>query len=194
MRVRACLGAVLSASLLPGAAAAHDAFGDMGPFYANLLHPAADPAQGVVLAGAAVFLARQPVETVRCAYAALAGGGAAAALAAMTGLVPPLSPLAAAILACLLGAGAILPPRLPVLAAVLIAAAAGAAAGLALTTGPGLRDATLGFLGGALGVALAPLLLWGLMDIAVRRIGPVAAAVIGAWVAAVGIMTAALGP
>jgi hypothetical protein len=41
--------------------------------------------------------------------------------------------------------------------------------------------------------AYPQLLLWGVMDLAMRRIGPVAGAVIGSWVAAVGIMTAALG-
>jgi hypothetical protein len=173
------IATVLGAAFLPGAAAAHDAFGDMGPFYANLLHPIADPAQGVVLVGAAAFLGRQPIETVRPAYAALALGGAAAALAA--------------ILACLLGAGAILPFTLSAWAAAPLAGGAGVAAGLALTAGAGLREATLGLFGGALGVGVAPLLLWGLMDLAVRRLGPVAAAVIGAWVAAVGVMTAALG-
>jgi hypothetical protein len=187
------VAAALAAAILPNLAAAHDAFGDMGPFYANLLHPAADPAQGVALAGAAAFLARQPLDTVRPAYAALALGGAMATLAAITGLAPPPPPLLAAILACLLGAGAVLPFRLPGLAAAPLAGGAGVAAGLALSAGPGLRDAALGLLGGALGVALAPLLLWGAMDLAIRRIGPVVGAVIGAWVAAVGIMTAALG-
>ena len=187
------LGLPATLALAPGAAAAHDAFGDMGPFYANLLHPVADPAQSVVLAGAAVFLARQPVETVRPAYAALAFGGSAAASAAVAGLTPGLSPLAAAVLACLLGGGAIVTLKPPGWAATLLAGAAGVAAGLALTAGMGVRDAALGLLGGALGVGLAPLLLWGLMDLAVRKIGPVACAVIGSWVAAVGVMTAALG-
>jgi hypothetical protein len=187
------LGVPVVLALAPGAAAAHDAFGDMGPFYANLLHPAADPAQGVVLAGAAAFLARQPIDTVRPAYAALALGGAAAALAAIMGLAPTLSPLLVALLACVLGAGAVITPSLPGWVASVLTGTAGVAAGLALTGGPGLRDTTLGLLGGALGVALAPLLLWGVMDLAMRRIGPVAGAVIGSWVAAVGIMTAALG-
>jgi hypothetical protein len=191
--LRGAFAVALLASALPGATFAHDAFGDMGPFYANLLHPAADPAQGVVLAGAAAFLARQPIATVRPAYAALAIGGAAAALAATLGAAPGLSPLVAAILACLLGGGAIVRIGFPVWAAAPLAGAAGVAAGFALTTGPGLRDMALGLLGGALGVALAQLLLWGVMDFAVRRIGAVAVAVIGAWVAAVGIMTAALG-
>jgi hypothetical protein len=101
--------------------------------------------------------------------------------------------MVAAILACLLGAGAVLPFSVPGWVAAPLAGGAGVAAGLALTAGTGLRDATLGLFGGALGVAVAPLLLWGLMDLATRRLGPVAAAVIGAWVAAVGVMTAALG-
>jgi thiamine transport system permease protein len=46
--------------------------------------------------------------------------------------------------------------------------------------------------GGALGVALVPLLLWGLLERVGGALGPVVPAVAGAWVAAVGIMMAAL--
>lgn len=191
--MRRVLAATLALALAPGAAMTHDAFGDMGPFYANLLHPLADPAQGLVLAGSAAFLARQPLDTVRPAYAALALGGAAAAVAAMLGATSGLSTRTAALLACLLGAGAMAWFAAPRWLAVALAGAAGLAAGLTLTAGAGLRDAALGLAGGALGVALAPLLVWGLVDLAVRKVGPVAAAVAGSWVAAVGIMTAALG-
>ena len=64
----------------PDVALAHDAFGDLGPFYGALLHPLADPAQGLILAGIAVVLARQPLATVRLAWLALALSGAVTVL------------------------------------------------------------------------------------------------------------------
>ena len=90
MRRRAAPALAIGALLAPGPAAAHDAFGDLGPFYVNLLHPLADPAQGLLIAAVAVLLARQPLATVRPAYAALALAGAAAVLlAAFVTLDPP---------------------------------------------------------------------------------------------------------
>jgi len=46
--------------------------------------------------------------------------------------------------------------------------------------------------GGALGMALVPLFAWGVSAMALRRIGPLAASVAGSWIAAFGIIAAAL--
>lgn len=178
---------------LPGAAAVHDAFGDMGPFYASLLHPLADPAQGVALAGAAAMLARQRLETVRPAFAALAICGALAAGAATAGLAPNVPQQALAVLAVTLGLAALAGAAAPRPAVLALAGATGVAAGLALSAVGGGRDAALAMIGGAAGVAGFALFLWGGVDLAVRRLGPVAGMVAGSWVAAVGLMTAALG-
>jgi hypothetical protein len=186
--------ALLALALAPGAAAAHNAFGDMGPFYASLLHPLADPAQGVALAGAAAMLARQPLERVRPAFAALALGGALATVAATAGLAPGLPQQAVATLAVMLGLAALAGGALPFAVVAVLATLTGVAAGLALSAVGGARDAGLAMLGGAAGVALAALFLWGAVDLAVRRLGAVAGMVAGSWVAAIGVMTAALGP
>jgi hypothetical protein len=186
--------AVVALALTPGAAMAHDAFGDMGPFYANLLHPLADPAQGVALAGAAAMLARQPLDTVRPAFAALAFGGALAAVAATAGLTAGAPQQAGSVLAIALGLSALAGDTLPKIAILALAAMTGLATGLALSAVGGARDAALAMLGGAAGVALGALFLWGAVDLAVRHLGTAAGMVAGSWVAAVGLMTAAIGP
>ena len=183
----------LTAALPPGVASAHDAFGDLGPFYATLLHPLADPGQGLILAAAGVLLARQPLATVRPAYVALALAGAVTVLLGAVGAHggPPglaLTSLAAAGL----GLAALTGVELGRWPSAALAAAAAVAAGLAIDLPPGLRSAGLAMLGGALGIALAGLLVWGLVDLLQRRIGRVAGAVAGSWIAAVGVMAAAL--
>jgi hypothetical protein len=184
--------AVLAILLLPSPAAAHDAFGDLGPFYANLLHPLADPRQGLLIAAVAVLLSRHPLSTVRPAYAALAlAGTGAALLGAFVSLDPPglrMTGLIAAALGLLALFGMSLRPMLAILVAAAIAAVAGAAIDLPAE----LRTAGLAALGASLGIALAALLVWGLVDEAIRRFGPVAGAVAGSWIAAVGVMAAAL--
>jgi hypothetical protein len=173
-------------------AAAHDAFGDLGPFYASLLHPLADPAQGLLLSALAVLLARQSLDAVRPAYVALAVGGAAGVLlGAFMGVQAPGQRLAA-VAALLLGLAAAAGLRLGPGVATAVAAASSIAAGLASDLAPGLRPGILAATGGALGIALGGLLAWGLIDLLQRRFGRVAGAVAGSWIAAVGLMTAAL--
>jgi hypothetical protein len=179
-------------ALLPTAAAAHDAFGDLGPFYATLLHPLADPSQGLVLAAAGVLLARQPLETVRPAYAALALVGAMTVL--LGGLAAHGNPGLGlvAVGSAGLGLAALSGVALGRWPAVALAVAAAVMAGLAIDLPPGPRAGSLAALGGALGIALACLLVWGLVDLLQRRLGRVAGAVAGSWIAAVGLMAAAL--
>jgi hypothetical protein len=180
-----------AATLAPGAAAAHDAFGDLGPFYATLLHPLADPAQGLTLAAVGVVLARQPLATVRPAYAALALAGTLTVLsgAFVAHAAPGLA--AASIAVVLLGLAALSGVGLGRPLAVALAAAAAVAAGLAVDVPPGARAGGLAVLGGAIGIALAGLLAWGLVDFLQRRLGRIAGAVAGSWIAATGVMSAA---
>jgi hypothetical protein len=184
--------AVVLLVLVPGSAAAHDAFGDLGPFYAALLHPLADPGQGLVVAAAGVLLARQPVETVRPAFAALAVAGASAVLAGAVAPHPAPGLALVALGAAGFGLMALAGVRLGRWPAVALAAAAGIAAGLAIDLPPGWRAGGLATLGGALGIAFGCLLVWGLVDLLQRRLGRVAGAVAGSWIAAVGVMAAAL--
>lgn len=183
----------LAAFVLPGAGAAHDAFGDLGPFYASLLHPLVDPAQGLLIVAVAVLLARQPIETVRPAYAALAVCGALAVAAhAAGGPAMPGGLRATGLAAAVLGLAAVSGRGLPGWMAASLAAAVAVAAGLAVEIPPGGRAGFLAALGGAAGIALLALLVWGGVDYASRRLGRVAGAVAGAWIAAIGIMSAAL--
>lgn len=182
----------LAVALLPGAAAAHDAFGDLGPFYASLLHPLADPAQGLLIAAVAVLLARQPLATVGPAYAALAVCAAlAAGLHFVVGL-PPVGLRATGLAVAALGLLAVTGWRLPVVVMAGLAAAVAVVAGFAVEFPEGGRAAALAAFGGAAGVALLALLVWGGVDYASRRLGRIAGAVAGAWIAAIGVMSAAL--
>jgi len=177
---------------VPAPALAHDAFGDLGPFYAALLHPLADPAQGLLLVAAAVCLARQPIDVVRPAYAALAAGGLAGlAIGLMVALpVPGLRVMT--VLALALALAAIIRPRAGGLVAATVAAGVGGLAALPLDSGADGRVAALTTLGGAAGIALATLLAWGLADLADRRLSPLASLVAAAWVAAIALMAAVL--
>jgi len=182
----------LAAVLAAKPAWAHDAFGDLGPFYANLLHPLADPAQAVMLAGFAVVLALQPVPTVRRGWALHAGAGAAT-LAALLVVAPPPAPmLVVGAAAAGLGLAALVGKRLPLAAVLALGIAAAVLAALSADRPEGLRAALLATLGGALGLATASLLLWSLFDALRRRLGDIACRVAGAWVAAIGIMAAAV--
>jgi hypothetical protein len=188
------LGSAVAAILVlvPGTAAAHDAFGDLGPFYTNLLHPLADPGQALVLAGFAVLLARQPIETVRRGYAVHAFAAAATVALAALIAVPPPGALATGVLAAGLGGVALFGRPLPRTAVIVLGAAAAGLAALAAERVAGLRAGTLAALGAATGLAVASLLLWSAFDLLQRRIGGIACAVAGSWVAAIGIMMTAL--
>lgn len=185
-------GLTLAAALVPGAGSAHDAFGDLGPFYASLLHPLADPAQGLLIAAVSVLLARQPLATVRPAYAALVACGTLAAALHLVASPAPVGLRATSLAVAVLGLVAVSGWRLPMVLAAVLAAAVAVTAGLAVELPPGGRAAALAAAGGAAGIAILALLVWGGVDFASRRLGPIAGAVAGAWIAAIGVMSAAL--
>jgi hypothetical protein len=179
------------ATLAPGPAFAHDAFGDLGPFYASLLHPLADPLQGALLLGTAAFLAGRPLSTVRPTLPIFAAAAALgyAALVMRPDLV--VSPLMAGGVALVAGLAAMLPdpfvPRLPGFALV---AATGALAGLA--SGASQAGTALqASLGTFVGIAALATLAWFALETAGRRFTPIVPKVAGSWVAAIGILVAA---
>jgi len=179
------------AAVSPDAALAHDAFGDLGPFYGALLHPLADPAQGLILAGIAVLLARQSIASVRWAWIALAVVGA---LTMGLGLLIPFAgPELAVVALSAAGLGVLALTGLDLGRWPSIALSVGAAvlAGLAVDLPDGPRAAGLAAFGGAVGIALGALLVWGLVDSLQSRFGRVAGAVAGSWIAAVGTMATA---
>jgi hypothetical protein len=180
---------LLLATIAPSPALAHDAFGDLGPFYASLLHPLADPLQGALVIGTAAVLAGRETGTVRLALpvfmaAAVLGLG----LAWRPGVVP--TPLLTAAVAVAVGLTATVPARwLPLWVVLPLVAVSGALAGLA----PGRPDgaALQSLLGGVLGIGIFATLAWAGLDALARRVTPLASAVAGAWVAAVGILAGA---
>jgi hypothetical protein len=183
---------LLALAGVPAPAFAHDAFGDLGPFYAAFLHPLADPAQGLLLAAAALCLARQPLGIVRPAYAALAAGGLAALVFGLMVALPVPGLRVMTVLALVLALAALVRPRAGAGVAVALAGGVGVLAALPLDAGADGRVAMLTALGGAAGIALAALLVWGLADLANRRLSPVSSLVAAAWVAAIALMAAVL--
>ena len=179
------------AAVSPDAALAHDAFGDLGPFYGALLHPLADPAQGLILAGIAVLLARQPIASVRWAWIALAAVGAL--IVGLGSLVPLAGPGLAVVALSAVGLGVLALTGLDLGRWLSIALSVGAAilAGLAVDLPEGSRAAGLAAFGGAVGIALCALLVWGLVESLQSRFGRVAGAIAGSWIAAVGTMATA---
>ncbi len=175
---------------IPVPAAAHDAFGDLGPFYAALLHPLADPVQGLMLAAVALFLARQPIDTVRPAYAtAVAAGLGVLVLGQVIAL--PSAGQVALLTATLIAALAVLFKPVPdAVAACLLAGLLGGLGALSFDQVTGGRVAVLTVLGGAASIALVTLFVWGAADWANRRLSPYATLVAASWVAAVALMVA----
>jgi len=185
-------GLVLALLAVPAPAVAHDAFGDLGPFYQGLLHPLADPAQGLLLVAAAVLLARQPLAAVRPAYAALAAAGLMTLAVGTLISLPAPGLRTQALVALAVALAALVPFRPGPVAIAAVAAVLGGFAALPLDAGNGVRAVVLGLLGGASGIALATLLFWGAANWADRRISPFASAVAASWVGAIGLMVAVL--
>ena len=178
-------------AVVPGPALAHDAFGDLGPFYASLLHPLADPMQATLVIGTAAFLAGRSLGTVRVALPLFIASAALShiLLGWSLGVVPP--PLLAAAAAVAVGGAATLSVGwTPVSASLLLVAAAGGLVGLAPDRPPA-TGALQPVLGTVLGISVLTTLLWAALDALARRVSRLAPAVAGSWVAAVGLLAGA---
>ncbi len=184
----ACAGPALC--LLAAPVQAHDAFGDLGPFYASILHPLVDPLQAALLVGTAAFLAGRSLALTGMALPVFIGVAAFAALFTALGGMAVAPPLLVAFVAVLAGLAAILPeawtPRVPSL---ILVAVTGALTGLA--PGPAEGAALQPFLGTAVGIASLVTLCWFALEAAGQRFTPLVPRVAGSWVAAIGILTAA---
>ena len=189
--------AAVLAAVMATPAIAHDAFGNIGPFYASLLHPLADAVQATVILATSAFLAARGVDAVRVALPSFMVSAAICTLA--SSMIAANSPdarlltLLSGVTAVLAGIGAMLPDRMvPRLAGIGLVVGAGALAGLS----PG-SPASVGmsflqvFLGTVLGTSIMVTLLWAALDFAARRISHVAPAVAGSWVAAMGVLVLA---
>lgn len=194
MRPFAVIALAVLAGLAPAPALAHDAFGDLGPFYASLLHPLADPPQAALVLGTAAFLAGRPLTAVRPALPLFAAAAALSALAlAMRPDLAP-APLWAAVAALGAGLAATLPARwTPGWAGLALVTATGALTGLA-PDAPAGHAPEQALLGTVFGIAMLGTLLWFGLETAGRRLTPLVPRVAGSWVAAVGILVAAVPP
>jgi len=181
----------LAVCLLPTSLHAHDAFGDLGPFYANLLHPLADPLQAALLVGTAAFLATRPLPVIRLLLPVFSGAATLGALASAAGLPLTVLPVIAALAALLVGLAAVLPDSwMPRPMAFGLVAATGVLSGLA--PGTTAESAVIqAFLGTAIGIAVLATLTWFGLETAGRRFTPLVPQVAGSWVAAIGILNMA---
>ena len=182
---------VVLAAAAPAPAMAHDAFGDLGPFYASFLHPLADPLQAALILGAAAYLAGRPLGTVRIALPLFVAVAALSLLLATRrpDLVPGTLALASVLVAT--GGAALLPARMtPAWVSFALVALAGVFAGLA-PGGIAAPDGLQPLAGGTLGIAVLATLAWVALDALSRRISPVAPAVAGSWVVALGLLAGA---
>lgn len=187
---RAVAAASLVACLVPAPALAHDAFGDLGPFYASFLHPLADPLQAALLVGTAAFLAGRPLSVTRAALPVFTGVAALTAIALAAGVAGALPPILVALAALFAGLAATLPERwTPRAAALALVAGTGALTGLA--PGPPEGPAFQPLFGTALGIAALATLAWFALETAGRRLTPLVPKIAGSWVAAIGILVAA---
>jgi hypothetical protein len=189
--IRRRAGAALALALWPQAAAAHEAFGDLGPFYQALLHPLADPAQGLLVAAAAVLLGSQPIGSVRVGLAALVAAAAIGLLAKAFLPLPEPGPRAVALLVICVALVGVFTLRLGPLATGLVAAVLGAVAALPLGALPGGLPGVLTLAGGAAGITFGALFLWSGIDFVASLLSPLAPRVAAAWLAAIGVMVAA---
>jgi hypothetical protein len=139
-----------------------------------------------------VVLASQPRAVVRPAYAAACLAAAVASLAAIALPLPTPGLRTAALASAALCVVALAGLRIGAWPASLLAAGMTCSAALFLEVGPEARSAALGSLGGTAGIAAVLLFAWGLVEEARRRLGPIAPKVAAAWVAAAGMMAAAL--
>jgi hypothetical protein len=179
-------------AIAPAPALAHDAFGDLGPFYASMLHPVADLVQAVLIIGTGAILARRPLEWVRIALPVfiLAAALAYIFLGWLFGLAA--SAFLSVGFVLVAGCAALLPASyVPNWAGVALVAAIGGLVGLAPDRPPASGEALQPVLGTLLGISVAIVLAWAALDVASRRLSWIVPAVAGSWVTAIGMLAIA---
>ena len=182
---------VAALAALPTPTLAHDAFGDLGPFYANLLHPMADPMQAALGLGTAAFLAGRSLNTVRLALPVFVASAALSYLFLGWRFGVTAAPIMASAVAIAVGAAAMLPERwTPVAAALVLVTGTGAFVGLSPDQ-PMPSDLAQAILGTLLGIAAFILIAWAMFDATARHVSRLAPAIDGSWVAAVGLLAGA---
>lgn len=180
-----------SLSLCPTVVFAHDAFGELGPFYSSLLHPLIDPMQAALLIGTMAFLAGRTLAFTRIAFPAFVLMSCLSALALACDTAPLLPAVAGPFAVLFVGLAATMPRAVrPRLAAFALVAACGALAGV-IPDEPGAGNGFQWYAGTVSGIAGLGLLAWFALEAISRHLFPVAPKVAGSWVAAVGVLVTA---
>lgn len=180
--------ATVLVALYPTASLAHDAFGELGPFYASFLHPLADPLQATLLLGISAFLAGRALSFAQIAFPLLVASSSVAALALDAGQAAGLPPLLGPIVAFFVGLAAMVPEAIkPRLVAFTLVAVTGALAGLAPDV-QGEDIILLRFFGTVFGITVLAVIAWFALDAFARHVTLIAPRVAGSWVAAIGIL------
>jgi hypothetical protein len=177
---------------MPARALAHDAFGDLGPFYANLLHPLADPLQAVLLLGAAALIAGRPLDVTRTALACF-GLSALVGYLALIALPEVEAPrILFPGITLLVGLGATLSRKhMPNWILLPLVAAAGGLTGTSADF-PAVQTAYQAAAGTILGLCGLVILAWLALDVACSKGLNVVSRVVGSWVAAIAVLVFAL--
>lgn len=181
----------LGVVLTPTVVYAHDAFGELGPFYASMLHPLADPLQASMLVGAAAFLASRPIVFVRLALPLFAAAAIVATLVVASKPSFTFPVIVTAVTVLIVGLATILPEKfVPVPLGLGIIGTAGTITGLVA----GIPDGEFALqyvLGTALGISGLAVLAWFWLDTVSRQFTSLIPKVAGSWVAAFGILVGA---
>lgn len=145
-------------------AQAHDAFGDMGEFYAHLLHPLAAPLQGLLIITAMCLLAAHAGGVIRIALPAFLGGAALAAVAVAFAHVPPPIALHLTIACLALALAALTATSLSQASVIACAVFAGLLVGASADPPTSESDVLRPLLGTIFGISLIGLYAWAAMD------------------------------
>ena len=188
---RTSITAAIIFGFVPTTARAHDAFGDLGPFYASFLHPLADPMQAALVMGAAAFLVGRSLDEIRIALPVFVIAASLSHLLLLWRLDMSLPPLVPAAVAVAVGGGTMLPDAwVRGWVALALVAATGLIVGLAPDRPPA-ADALQPLLGACVGIAVLVTLAWAVLDATARHFCRLVPRIAGSWVAAVGLLVGA---
>lgn len=176
---------------LPSPLLAHDAFGDLGPFYSSFLHPLADPLQAALIVGTAAFLAGRPLTTTQWGLPAFVCAATISVLAAATGTLDAVSTVMVALVTVLVGLASVTPMTWTAKStSIAIVAITGSILGA--TPESAASDPVVQTLLGTLtGITVFAVVAWLALDAAGRRLTPLILQIAGSWIAAIGILVGA---
>lgn len=179
-------GTAIACSAFPWPVAAHDAFGDLGPFYAHLLHPLAAPLQGLLIICAMALLVSAGARTARTGLPAFLAGAILGACALSLAHAPPQPTAHLAIASAALGVAALARCSLSIQSVVTCTFLTGLLVGAAADPPAADGDLARPLAGTLAGILLMSLLAWSAID-ALRSRLPLTASLTGIVAAAVAV-------